>query len=439
MNDENYNEETKKVFTKTIWTSRIEDFKDKVKHLNRILERDGREPISYKFSNYRLKEVCFTHHVKGTSYAEDREEYRKVEVCDVECEGYLTVSKGNVKYNFLGSVNVSEGITQVYCRDEKYAKYFTSDFRKGWCDHCKSIRNNRKSYFLFQDPLTNEVLQIGTKCAKEYFGINSTKFLELYNSTFLVERDAEDEEGWAEECGKYVIGYDYGEVFSLLDFLTRGFTRWVKSSQCYGDSMQDNPTVEGLSTCLNERYNYGKDISKYMGSTEKLVTEEECIAYWEKKFDDEGSTFSFNCREAIRSGYATDRTLATYAYAIFGAHNAKVKENMAKEICKNLTPCKYEKGTRQTLTGRVTNVRVMEVENDYSWYGGNITKYIVDFTEDCGTLYHFTTSAAGFDKVKIGDTIKMKATIGDTRPFQNVPYTAVSRPKIMEVVSPSAA
>ena len=113
--------------------------------------------------------------------------------------------------------------------------------------------------------------------------------------------------------------------------------------------------------------------------------------------------------------------------------NAKVREIREKEAAaaamKSFVPCAYAEGSRQTIKGVITNIRSFESvrPNSECWrnnyYGDEMTKWAVDFTEENGTLYHFTTSAGAFADFHNGDRIQMRCTIGETKPFKGVPYT----------------
>ena len=136
-------------FTLTIWVSKKLLFEKKMKHLNRILAKHGKTPISYSFSNTRSIPVTFEIHLKGDAYRNDSFEDRQVEVCDVHCTGLTIVKKDDVPYTYLDTVSFSDGVKQVFCNNEAYAPFFMDSFRPDFCDHCRTTRTNRKKYYLF--------------------------------------------------------------------------------------------------------------------------------------------------------------------------------------------------------------------------------------------------------------------------------------------------
>ena len=434
-NNENNNAATPTVadFTQTIWTSKKDNFIKKMKHLNRILAKHGKTPITYSFSNTRSIPVTFEIHLKGDAYRNDSIEDRQVEVCDVHCTGLTIVKKDDVPYTYLGTVSFDDGVKQIFCNNEAYNRFFMDDFRDNFCDHCHTTRTNRKKYYLFLNTATDKVLQIGSTCAKEYFGIDSAAFLETYGNTFLTLSD-----GTEEELGGFHdnrLCYSLTAVIPAVSLVTNGFLKWNKKGEWYDPAapLYEQATVSALDTVLSSWDNPMHPIIPSDGdrNNSALLTREEIVSFWENKYNREQSSFAYNCREAVRAGYTTYRSLGAFAYAIFAAYNSKVKALRESELAKSLTivPCAYPKDSRQTLMGIVTNIRTISNEVCYDGYHYmDVTKYIVDFTDSNGTFYHFTTSGESFASIKNGDRISLRATIGDTKPFKNVPYTRLSRP-----------
>lgn len=428
---ESTNTNEKKTFTKTIWVSKKKDFEKKLHALNRILGKQGKDYMKVEYKNFRAIPVEFEYHVKGDAFRNDEHRTLMVEVCDAVCKGYAEVKREDKTYTYIGSVKVEDGVRQAFCRDEAYAPYFTEKFREGWCDHCKSRRTNRKAYYLFVEEETGKVVQIGSSCAKEFFGIDSTAFLSAYGKTFLVDYSDYVGEGFIKSGNR---AYGYEEVVYLLDYATNGFLKWNKASKGYDGDLPDyeNPTTEVVYNLLTS-----EELPKtsMTGKNVGLLSPNECLDYWRAKYEKEGSTFAYNCLNAVKAGYAVRLSLGTFCYAIFAAYNAKVNEIREKETKgKEHVPCAYEVGNRVDIKGTVTGLRefaatIPGTESRYNDYEGeSIAKKIVDFTDDNGTFYHFTTSAKSFFEIEVGDRISMRCTIGNTKEYRGVPYTRVSRP-----------
>ena len=429
-------------FTHTIWVSKKDTFIKKMKHLNRILAKHGKTPIAYSFSAPRSIPVEFEEHIKGDAYRNDRFFCRQVEVCNVHCHGLTTIKKDDAEYIYLGTVAFEDGVKQIFCNNEVYANFFMDDFRPNFCDHCHTTRTNRKKYYLFRNPLTNQVIQIGSTCAKEYFGIDSAAFLETYGNTFITLSD-----GTEESLGGFhdnSLCYGLSAVIPAVSLCTNGFLKWNKkdsASGCcsmgfvgLGLPLNDQPTVSAVDTVLSSWDVACIDPilpSEGDRNNAALLSPTEIVSFWTDKYNKEHSTFAYNCLQAVQAGYTTHRSLGAFCYAIFAAYNSKVKSLRDAELAKSLTivPCAYPVNTRQSLMGIITNIRTIQDEACYDGYHYvSVTKYIVDFTDSNGTFYHFTTSSETFSMLHNNDRISLRATIGDTKPFKGIPYTRLSRP-----------
>lgn len=417
-------------FTKTIWVSYKGIFEKKMNRLNSILRRHGKSEIKFSYANYRAERVEFTYHRKGEAFATDEVSDKIVEMCDVICDGVTDVKKDDKNYTFIGTVQFGDGVKQVFVKDEAYASYFMDDFRDGICDHCGVRRNNRKSYYMFLAE-DGEVLQIGSTCAKEYFGIDSVAFLEAQGNTFFV-----DYSGWEGASARETFCACYENIFSAVDFATAGFTKWVKANE--GGCDPRKPITEWSTTAAaREICNADPFIPHpwdgYNGNM-GMVTREECAAYWGKRYADKGDSFAYNCKEALKRDYATDNGFGAYCYAIFGAMNAKFKE-MLEEKTKGQenVMCRFEVGKRVNFMAEILTVREVECESCYDGYHAEFsTRFSINAKGDDGCLYHFTTGAAGFDKLKVGDKVEIRAKIEKSHEYKGKVYTNLSRPTLID-------
>ena len=410
-----------------MWTCNLPRFKEKICKLNKILKRHGRPLFTWETENVRLVPITFQFHCKGESSASDSYVTRQVEVCDVIVSNWRTeIKKDDKTYVFLGTVKFENGIKQVFCKDEAYAHFFTDGFRNGQCDHCHVKNERRLAYYLFA--VDGEVVQIGSTCAQEYLGINSLDFLLCQEETFICFHDGCDEDG-NPSFRHGSVGVPYEEVYSYIDYATRGFTKWNKSNggyYCPSDPLQDWPTREAVNALINIAHDPSQSLPEFANRTEN-VTREECIAYWESQ---PFSTFQQNCLEALSVGHTTKLSLGAYCYAVFGAvnHVLKVKANKASD---DSVPCPFEIGKRVKLTGSVVSVRVYEDENVFSPRGGYVTKYAVTFKSDEKYLFHFTTSSKTFRSIETNDRVEVTGTVEAAKPYNGVNYTRLSRPKCL--------
>lgn len=421
----------------TLWNENKALFEKKMAHLNKILARLGKEPIRYRYENERGMKVTMQTHMKGDSFANDTFADVMVFVRDVVIEGEAFVKKDDRDYRYIGSVRFEGGVKQTSCRDEAYADAFIN-FREGICDHCGTKNRNRKAYYLFE--VDGKVIQVGSTCVKEYFGIDSMRYLECMEETLSIISECED--GWLDFDGSRSFaggfGLPYETIYGLLDFATMGFMKWTKAADgcsdvalAYGAEIHELATVEivrnGISALFNGR-------EPMFGENKISLTREQCIEYWKSQ---PLTCFTDNVLNALKAEGATDRSLGTYCYGIYGAVNAAVKAQMAKEADTS-KPCRHEVGKRVNIRGKVLSIKEYEVEDTFSYRGGWITKYTVNFRDEDDALYHFNTGSTTFMNVKEGDEIEVRGKVEAAKEYKGVMYTGLNLPKCVRVVEPAA-
>lgn len=410
-------------FVHQMWVSKMGEFEKKIAHLNKILAKHGKEPFKYHYENEHHQEVTFTIHTKGEAYAMDTERKCAVLVCNVVIEGEVLIKKDDKNYRYLGSVRFDDDVRQSYCKDKDYEWAFLN-FREGICDHCGTKRMNRKSYFLFE--ADGKVVQVGSTCVKEYLGIDSVEYLKCAENTFLSISDCNDDEWFMNGKAGFSdsIGVSYDQAYKFVDFATMGFMKWNKASASYDPygSFHEQPSVEIVRNMITAMF-CGDPIKE--GHNPIQLTRDECIAYWRAQ---PLTTFTDNIIRALSSDGTHPRSLGTYCYGIYGAVNARIKAQM-ENVEDNSKPCKYEVGKRVNIKGKVLSVKKYEVEDTFSYRGGFITKYTVNFQDDDMALYHFNTGSASFGNVEEGDTLEIRGKVKPAKEYKGIMYTGLNLPK----------
>jgi hypothetical protein len=284
------------------------------------------------------------------------------------------------------------------------------------------------------------VIQIGSKCAKEYFGIESDAFLTCQERTFFTDYAVGDEELLEMLRGNNwtACAWRWSDILPFLDYATSGFLKWNKSGEWYDPMapLTEQATVEAVRTLVTTPPENLRDGMLGANWVDIGLTPDDAIAYWERQR--EGS-LKMNALSTLRAGYATPRLFGAFCYAMFAAFNDKAKKMRdARNAALPSVPCRFSVGSRADLEGVITGIREWVGQdgnaNYYNNYCGNdITLYTVDFTDNAGTRYHFTTSGATFTEVATGDKVKIRATIGETKTFQGRPYTRLSRPRCFKI------
>lgn len=411
-------------FVHQMFVSKKGEFEKKIAHLNNILKKHGKEPFKYHYENEHHEEIEFTYHTKGEAYALDEKRKCVILVCNVVIEGEVLVKKDDKNYRYLGSVRFDDGVKQSYCKDKDYEWAFLN-FREGICDHCETKRTNRKSYFLFE--ADGKVFQVGSTCVKEYLGIDSVEYLRCAENTFISISDCNDDDWFMDGKASFSdsIGVSYSLAYSFVDFATKGFSKWVKASD--GDNsmyatIHDQSSVMVVRNLISAFFSGGEI---YEGHNPIQLTREECIAYWKSQ---PLTTFTDNIINALSADGTHPRTLGTYCYGIYGAVNARIKAQMEK-VEDTSKPCEFEVGKRVNIKGKVISIKEYEVEDTYSYDGGFVTRYSVNFQDEDMALYHFNTGSASFSGIKEGDEIEIRGKVENAKEYKGVMYTGLNLPK----------
>lgn len=344
-----------------IWAARKGEFAQKLSRLNKILAKMGKPPMTCSIQNERYETYTFTIHTNGERHDLDREEKRPVQVCEVVINGEPVVRKDDRDYTFLGTVTMLEGVKRVDCKDETYLPYFTDKFREDVCDHC-GVRRQRNKYYLIKG---EKVMQIGSSCVDEFFGIDVLKYLDAIGSLYEVVREPSYEEYSANRKACDYVWFD--ELCHIVDDVTHDF-------QIYQKATEDISTPS-TADMVREVVRSGG-----IACTEPLkITRQEVLDYWTAKTP---SAFQVNVLEALKSeSVMIQMCLGTAVYAIYEAgrekfhhvdrteakhldeHYGEVGEKFQMELrLERITPCETMFGTSYLCIMRDADGRM------YKWF-----------------------------------------------------------------------
>ena len=387
------------VMRKRIWSGFKHKFEEKFNRLNKVLKRLGKPEMKFSYENEYLVRYKFTTHFSGESHYSDIEQIREILVCDVVVVGEPVIKKNDKNYNYIGTVTFHDGVKLVNCSDDRYLDYFGDKFRENVCDHCGTIRK-RNSYCLFE--ADGKVLQIGSTCVEQYFGIKVDKYLKAMGDVYNVVKDELD---WDDFCGSRSGGeFDipFDEIARITDNVTNGFKFWRKSEDGCG-------TVDEIREILKQcDYEYAKH--------ERNISREEVVKYWEGKPQ---SGFRLNVLEMMKRGYATSYGLGIYVYGIYEAGKAKFTEH-SNEVTNELNEHFGNVGDKI-----VRNLVLDKVSSFEGRYG--IT-YVCRFHDENGrTFVWFASTRPDID---CGTKVTIKGTIKKHDEYNGTKQTVLTRCKV---------
>lgn len=388
---------------KSIPTCKIDDFNKRLSSINNKLVKYGKPKLE-------VKEV--ERYVRWMKYKTHEGEWSEmqVEFADLEIDGIESFKRDDKEYRYIGSIQYNSGIKQISCLDEAYLEYFDRDYNV--CDHCHTNRI-RNSYKLFES--NGEVIQIGSTCAKDYFGYDINKYLDIYLVLDAIEKEYDD----FGKCGGSMVR-TFNDVYNVICNITADFSKWQKAERDpytgteYGSVYEIRMNLFDIDTIKNNKLVFN-DVED--GILDRVRD------YWKKQ---ERNSFVLNVNEALKTDYATYNSIGFYSFAIFKAMQEIRKEDAKKDGKMS----SYKNGDRPTLNVTVVDHKIIRITS-YGYRGGTENMAIVKFITDDGIRY--MTKSTGFDVVhhiKVGDKLTIKGAVYGTDRYDNL-CTILGRVKIV--------
>lgn len=376
--------------------SKIDLFEKKVNKLNKKIKSLGKAPITFVVGEKFIKKVQFTYHTKGERFADDIVENINVAFISITVDGIEVFKRDDKDYTFIGTVTNVDGIKTVNCIDDQYIEHFKKDIT--FCDHCKTGRK-RNQYFLFVDQ-NGKVINIGSSCAEEYFGIDVKKYLGVFIQTFFVSGGEYEDD----DCYLKNVAFDYDCVYRHLKEVTNDFTKWEK-----GDT-------------TTELKNHIRKVS--VAPIKSEYTIDDIRNYWNGQSIDSG--FSLNMQEAVKNDFCVERNFGIFAYAIFGAVNG-IRKNKAEAISGNNTAAEsqYKDGDKVTIEGVATHI------SSYQSFYNRSMIYRIEFKGSDDVYYYMNTSAKGMCDIHVGDKFSVKGTINGRNDFRDKRRWVIKSPRLV--------
>lgn len=396
---------------KTIPTCRLDEFNTRIEKLNKRLAKLNKSLLEVtELKRFIKKEKVQIHH-SGESFRNDTFHDVLVEYVSIQIDGLEFFKKDDSDYEYIGTINVKDGVKTVYCANPllyaPYLRHFQSN--SDICDHCRTKRQ-RNTYHLFDNHET--VLKIGSTCAKDFFGYDVDKILSIYYEIFMIIHDFEELD---EEHCRNSFAYSCDEIYSRVMSFTKSCSYW--------ESVEKTDLGFGTSTKIRNSLIEDKNFPILKMPLELL---EKIRKYWEEQKNT--SAFALNMWEAVRHDYAVNKNIGSYAYAIFGA----IKGIKEKEDRKGGQECQYKDGERPELNLTVTHRHSFTIPG-YSYHAHEETIYAVEFLSDDGVIYFVKSSSNSIASLNIGDKVKLTGTISGQDNFAGKKRWVLKRCKIKEV------
>jgi hypothetical protein len=291
---------------------RINILKKIVEKVNRKAKKLGCDPIS----------LTITDEEEVIEFKDNHEIDRVIvnvkvilEGQDPAVEGYELISV----FQLEGTASQNVVFTHTVPGKELPSKYFNKNSIH--CDHCKHNRFRKTSYLL-RNVDTNEYIEVGSTCLKDFFqrDISTFLFQAKYTLAGLIE-DANDEERWGYSAGYH--GYPLERFMAVTAAVVEEYGWVSKSKAYYNDSL--TPTVYLVCNQFGAKKKSEiipvKDHHKELGI--------KAIEHF-KNVDATNNEYLSNCKKIAECNYVFDKTEGIAASMISSFVNCQRKEEEKK-------------------------------------------------------------------------------------------------------------
>jgi hypothetical protein len=289
--------------------------------------------------------------------------------------------------------------------------------KAGHCEHCKTARTNRKYTYLVQNPDTEELLQVGSTCIKDFTGWTG-------KPVFISEAElAEELEGFLGGLGGSPLDYTVETVVAAAWGISRRYG-WVPVSAAgYGtSSTRDlvNAYLYGTAKSDNElRADVAPEMAEATDMAKTIVTA--LLEGLEGNGD-----YVTNLRICLRAAVVEDRHMGIVVSAVSAYEKMTGKQTERKAREQRVSEFAGAVGEKTTFTGTIT--RMMPVENNFGYHATSSMLVIVE--DEKHTFKMFTSAAWAWD-VKQGQAATFTGTVKDHEDYQGTKQTAIARPKLV--------
>ena len=285
----------------------------------------------------------------------------------------------------------------------------------GRCEHCNTVRANRRYTYLVRHTETGEIRQVGSTCIKDFTGWAG-------RPVFIWADDVANE--LHEFLGGFTSSgdeYTPETVVAVAWVISRRFG-WAPASATFSRSTRDlvSSYLYGTSRADRElRANVADDVAEAAGMGATIVA-----ALLEGLTD--AGDYVANLKICLRAASVSRRHLGITVSAVSAYERmtgARVQRQTAEKTRKE-SAYAGEIGEKLTITGTVTRLKPIEQH-----YGYTPTTSMLVIIEAGTTVAKTFTAAAWAWDVAQGDEITITGTVKAHEEFNDTKETVLTRPK----------
>lgn len=435
-------------FEITIEPHRLKDLHARIKKLNKIAEKNGLEKPTVEFGEVYRTEKTF----RWVNEGESETSTSIIDVVDVKINMLETYKMNG--YSYRATVFFREGFVDQRDINWELPKGLGLDYAA--CDHCNGTHHSRVSSVIFQNEETKNHVQVGTKCAGDFFGrgFKGLQALEVLLAETLDlgyggEEDyreysnAESEERLKHLLSRRIINLEmvFATAEAVLDKADNVYVkklwdeRWEGNRQVSYRTNEGEATIEIVEDAIGSKKGLYRTKSKQMLEAMEYAgsLEVPTIGRWDEELNTEvevedKDSFAFKLRQVAQ----TYQDKARYSdiwkviwiiikYRAYLSDLERAKENVhlshvgivGEKTDVNFIVTDYVTGEGQFGTWELWK-GMDENGNLINKFGTMADKFIVEKKSEG-------------DYIGVGDTLRFKAMVKKHDTYRDVPVTILGR------------
>lgn len=373
----------------TILFQNLSALQEKFEKLNKKCEKYGNELLSFK--------------MVGEPYEEENELLVNIEVSG------CTPLIGD--YRLVGVISkLDDGTNSIQNvpGQELPKKFRDSDFKD--CDHCHT-RRFRKEIVIVQNVNTEEYLQLGKTCLKDYLGISLERLVNVFSWVYELCNEAKDE-SFCGSSQEYVV--EPLRYVSYVNLCCRKLG-WVSATKAREEEL--TPTKAVAFSVMFPRCSYDHEMIKrydlYLEDEDKEIAQK--AIDWVQTLDNSSSDYIYNVQNIVRQEIVRYKHIG-YIAAIISMYRKHLQQEEEKKLRK---PSEWYGEVKKRYELKLKCVFLKEFETQYG-----VTTLFKFVDEDDRLFTWFASNDPGIDQ---GETYNLKGTIKDHDEYRGQKQTILTR------------
>ena len=292
--------------------------------------------------------------------------------------------------------------------------------RGSYCDHCNAMRNRNKTIIL-KNTDTNEFIQVGSTCLKDYLNRDVSQELGYLTWVDVIVKDYSDDYEYI-NSGRYIPEFSTIQVIANSIRMIESFG-FVKTQDENLERGKWSTKSELMNYYFPNKYKASEIIenynNKFKSGIEEATEKAQLVMDWIAN-NNSNSEFILNLKAMISRESVPSKYFGYIAGAV-ASYNREMDNS--KTIIINNSYLPDNPGTKVTL-----KVKLDSIQSISSYYG---TSYLHKWTDSENRRIAWFCSGKAMDNSLIGTEMVISGTIKERKEFNNQKTTYLNRVKMV--------